>query len=360
MPPWKLDSSYFSFGEWMRSSSRPKPTISESIPSSRLKSPTTGIEPPPPTRAGSIPHSSVSAARAPARYGPSKGSRVAPLPPWLVKVTRQSGGRWLVDEGPEIGADRFRILVADQPEGHLGRGLGRDHRLEALAGIAADDAVDLAGRPRPDLLQHRPPGLASRRRQPDRAEEFVGVEVERVPDRLDIGRNLRDPVIEIRDRHAPVRVVKPGENVREDVERIARRAAEHARVQVAVGGTDRHLLADQAAQHDGDGAALAAPHAGVADQRDVGAELVGIRLEEGDQARAARIPPRPRTGSRPSPAACRSPPSRPGRPRGRSSTVPCRPRSPCRRSAWRHRRSRCGDRTAASCHSLSGSTGWTS
>src|SRR5690606_23264754 len=45
-PLWKEDSSYFSFGEWMRSSSSAKPTRSDSMPSSFWKSPTIGIEPP--------------------------------------------------------------------------------------------------------------------------------------------------------------------------------------------------------------------------------------------------------------------------------------------------------------------------
>src|SRR5690606_6035801 len=45
-PLWKEVRSYFSLGEWMRSSSRPKPTSSVSMPSRRLKSPTIGIEPP--------------------------------------------------------------------------------------------------------------------------------------------------------------------------------------------------------------------------------------------------------------------------------------------------------------------------
>src|SRR5690606_23937540 len=58
MPPWKLERSYFSFGEWMRSFSCAKPTISASRPSTSLKSPATGIEPPEPTVTQSLPHSS--------------------------------------------------------------------------------------------------------------------------------------------------------------------------------------------------------------------------------------------------------------------------------------------------------------
>ena len=48
MPLWKLFRSYFSFGEWMLSSSRPKPTITVSRPRVRLKSATIGIDAPEP------------------------------------------------------------------------------------------------------------------------------------------------------------------------------------------------------------------------------------------------------------------------------------------------------------------------
>src|SRR3546814_3562515 len=63
-------------------------------------------------------------------------------------------------EGLEDGADARRVLAADQPERHLRRCLGRDHRLAALAGVAAPDAVHVAGRPRPDPLQKVAAALA--------------------------------------------------------------------------------------------------------------------------------------------------------------------------------------------------------
>ena len=60
-PLWKLNMSYFSFGEWMLSSSRPKPISTVSRPSVRLKSATIGIYAPEPISSASLPHSSVSA-----------------------------------------------------------------------------------------------------------------------------------------------------------------------------------------------------------------------------------------------------------------------------------------------------------
>src|SRR5690606_39225017 len=55
-------------------------------------------------------------------------------------------------EGAEAVADLLRVLVADETERYLGGRLAGDHGLRALAGIAADDAVDLGGRTRRDLL----------------------------------------------------------------------------------------------------------------------------------------------------------------------------------------------------------------
>src|ERR1043166_561321 len=77
MPLWKLLRSYFSFGEWMLSSSRPKPTSSESRPSVFLKSATTGIEAPEPYRTVSLPHSSVNAFLAAPSAFMSQGSAMA-------------------------------------------------------------------------------------------------------------------------------------------------------------------------------------------------------------------------------------------------------------------------------------------
>jgi len=52
---------YFSFGEWMRSSSRAKPTISASMSRSRLNDPTDRDRPPQPVSAAGTPHSSAKA-----------------------------------------------------------------------------------------------------------------------------------------------------------------------------------------------------------------------------------------------------------------------------------------------------------
>jgi hypothetical protein len=54
----------------------------------------------------------------------------------------------------------------------------RDHRLGALAGIAADDAIDVASRPRGDLLDQQTAFLAGRNGKPDRLEKGVRRQIE--------------------------------------------------------------------------------------------------------------------------------------------------------------------------------------
>jgi hypothetical protein len=73
------------------------------------------------------------------------------------------------------------VLVEDEAEGDLGRRHRRDHRLEARALVAAAHAVDLAGGPGPDLLEHAAAELAGRDREADLAQEGLGVEAELLP-----------------------------------------------------------------------------------------------------------------------------------------------------------------------------------
>src|SRR5712664_969868 len=92
MPLWKLCRSYFSFGEWMLSSSRPKPTSTVSRPSVRLKSATIGIEAPEPIRTVSLPHSSVNARLAAASGFMFQSSAMAGALEWSPNSAVQSFG----------------------------------------------------------------------------------------------------------------------------------------------------------------------------------------------------------------------------------------------------------------------------
>ena len=156
-----------------RSSSRPKPTRSVSSPSVRLKSPTTGIEPPEPMVTGLaapfVLQARPCACRAPA-------------------CRRDS-------------CDRARALVLDELDRAIGRDARAHERLEGVAdllagpgrrrggtrpwrcasaaitvlvpspGVAADDAVDVAGRARLDLLDQHAVRLAGRELRPTCAQE---------------------------------------------------------------------------------------------------------------------------------------------------------------------------------------------
>ena len=115
---------------------------------------------------------------------------------------------------------------------------GGDHGLGALPGIAADDAVDLGGRTRGDLLDHHPVLFAGRLLQPDLAEKLLGGEAETGKVGLDVRRQFRDAVVEAGNRHATVVVMHRGDDAREHPDRILRRAAEQAGMQVAVGAAD--------------------------------------------------------------------------------------------------------------------------
>ena len=71
-------------------------------------------------------------------------------PPCGWNSTEQSAGMRCAHESAESLADLGRVLLVDQAERYFRRGFRRDDRLEALAGIAARNAVELGGRPRPD------------------------------------------------------------------------------------------------------------------------------------------------------------------------------------------------------------------
>src|SRR5262245_20747292 len=73
----------------------------------------------------------------------------------------------------------FRILSINQTKRHLGRRLCRDDGLRPFAGIAADDAIDVATRARGYLLDQQPVALARRDAEAHLAEEAFGREVER-------------------------------------------------------------------------------------------------------------------------------------------------------------------------------------
>ena len=189
----------------------------------------------------------------------------------------------------ERGADLFRILRADQTEGDLGHRLRGDDGLRPLPGIAADHAVDLGGRAGGDLLDQQAILLARRRLEADLGKKILRREIKALEVGLDVGRQLVDAVIETRNGHATIVVVHGSEDAREHAKRILRRAPKQTRMQVAIGAGKSHLLVDQATQGGRHHGRRGVPHAGVADQREVGFELLRVVLDEAEQVVRAAL-----------------------------------------------------------------------
>ena len=80
-----------------------------------------------------------------------------------------------------------------------------------------------------------------------------------------------------------------GDDLRQNVGGVARRPAKIARVQVLVGGMNGDLEGRHSAQARGDAGGLRVPHVGVADERDVGPQIVRMGIEEARQGGAARF-----------------------------------------------------------------------
>ena len=88
-------------------------------------------------------------------------------------------------------------------------------------------------------------------------------------------------VVEARHGDGAVLVLERGHDARQRDGRVLDIAAVAARVQVDARAGDIHLRVHQAAQADGDGRVVALEEAGVADDRDVGAEAVPVGLQPG-------------------------------------------------------------------------------
>jgi hypothetical protein len=106
---------------------------------------------------------------------------------------------------------------------------------------------------------------------------------------FDVGRQFRDAVVEARNGDAAVVVVHCSKDFAQHPQRILRSAAEQAGMQVAVRAGQPNFLIDQPAQRRGDRRRLLVPHAGVADQRQIELELVGIVADEIKQVLGAAL-----------------------------------------------------------------------
>ncbi len=180
----------------------------------------------------------------------------------------------------EVLLDGLGVLVLHEAERNLRTRLRRDHGLGAGSGIAAPDAVAIAGRARLDLLDQRPAPLAGGEFQADRAEEIRLREAERLPRGLAVVARLVNTLIEMGDGHPSLGIMHGGDDARQDVDGVLRRATEMAGMQVAIGSPHDDFLVEKPPQRRGDLRPAAIPHAGIADKADIRLELRRILLEE--------------------------------------------------------------------------------
>ena len=105
-------------------------------------------------------------------------------------------------------------------------------------------------------------------------------QIEILPLRQDVRRQVLHAVVEAGNGDVAVVVMQAAENTGQHPDRVLRAAAEDAGMQIAVGGLDLDLVIDEPAQRGGDRRRVLVPHAGVADQREVGLQVGLVLLEE--------------------------------------------------------------------------------
>ena len=130
-----------------------------------------------------------------------------------------------------------------------------------------------------------PAGIA----ETDRPEKFLRRQAEVLPLLLHGIGQFFHAIIEAGDGDPAVMVMYGGDDAGKHANGILRGAPEQPRMEVAVGSLDPDLVIEEAAQRRGDGRRLGIPHAGVADERDVGGKLAAMGLDPGRQMLGAAL-----------------------------------------------------------------------
>ena len=138
-----------------------------------------------------------------------------------------------------------------------------------MSQVGRDETCSISSRPFSPAGSERPIGLR---------KEFSR-EVELRELRQDIGRQVLHAIIETGDGDAAIVIMKAAENMGQHPDRVLRATAEDAGMQIAAGGLDPYLIVNKTAQRRRDRRRVRVPHAGVADQCEVGLEvlLVGFK-----------------------------------------------------------------------------------
>ena len=200
---------------------------------------------------------------------------------------RDTGWRHVRDVRRHQLLDLGGFLVGHQTAAHLGHRLRREDGLGAFARVAAEQAVHLAGRARPELLEH---GIACLAAQCGRARflaELLVVEGQRSHLLADLLGPRVHCVVKARDRDASAFVVHGRENAGERHGRIDNRAAVATGMQVLRGALHVDLEVRQPSQRRQDARQAGSEHGRVADDARVARELGGVRLDERREMLAA-------------------------------------------------------------------------
>ncbi len=166
---------------------------------------------------------------------------------------------------------------------------GRDHGLGTGTLVTAPHSVHFNGRAGPEVFKRHAVLFTARIFQADLAEEFLDRETELVPHLGDFFRHVDDAVVETGQGHLAVFIVQAGNDRGDDVVRVLSRATIGAGMQVAAGRLDDDLVADHAAQHDGNSRCFSVPHAGVAHERKVAGKFVLVGFKERMKRRRTRL-----------------------------------------------------------------------
>src|SRR5947207_11541682 len=156
-----------------------------------------------------------------------------------------------------------------------------NHRLGPLPLIAAADSVDLGGRPCPNTLHRIVTGFAEKFRRARFLEnQLVAIDWKFAPRfTLPIFEWL-DAIVESRDSHATLAIVKCSEQLRESGDRIGDRPAEDSGVQIHLRPSDLDFECRYSTEAIAEGWRSARNHSGIGNYRYVAFQCFAIFLQK--------------------------------------------------------------------------------